>query len=158
MQGNTIMTFAKPLRQWQMIYEQTTYKINMVMKHLVFIYILSFVLLVSCVGPFQKDPIQQFIPGTYIPFSSHEFGTEHDTLLIRLQNESTNEYLITRRWKYARIMDGKALEPEYKSLATSAIYNKDDKLLQETDTGNQYSFDMDKEVLFAGTTKYQKIK
>ena len=128
------------------------------MKHLVFIYILSVILLVSCVGPFEKDPIQQFIPGTYIRFSSHEFGTEHDTLFIRLQNESINEYLITRRWKYARVMDGKTIEPEYKILTTSAIYNKDAKLLEENDTGNRYSFDMDKEVLFAGTTKYQKLK
>lgn len=104
-----------------------------------------------------KDEVKEFIPGTYIRLSLHEFGTEYDTLLITLQNKSANEYRIIRKWKYERVVDGKRIEPEYKRTITSGVYNSTHKLLQENETGDIYSFDIKQKTLFNGPIKYQKL-
>ena len=118
---------------------------------------LCLVLLYSCGMIITKDEVREFIPGTYIRFSHHEFGTEHDTLVITIQNQSANEYKIIRKWKYERVLDGLPMKAEYKRLTTSGIYNTQHKLLQETETGDLYSFDVKGKLLFNGPTKYQKL-
>lgn len=123
---------------------------------LVFFLFLSFVL-TSCTGS-VKDEVKEFIPGTYIRAAEHEFGAEHDTLVFTLQNASANEYKVERRWLYARVLDGKPLTPEYKQTSEAAVYNTDTKMLQETQTAETYSFDPTQKAVFAGTTKYQKLK
>src|SRR5262245_47884847 len=92
------------------------------------------------------DEVKDFIPGTYTRFARHEFGTEYDTLVISVQNLSANQYFIQRNWKYERILDGIALEPEYKQTKTSGIYKH--KILQQTETGNMFSFDINEGWLF----------
>ena len=125
------------------------------MKALFFISISTLLLFGSCSSS-ESHAIKEFIPGTYIRSSKHEFGTEQDTLIISLQNKTANEYKIVRRWKYKRILDGKALEPEQKNTTTTAIFNENNKLLHETETGDMYSFDIKQRALFAGATKYLK--
>ncbi len=123
------------------------------------IFLLHFAVLalfVSC-SSFLKDEVKESIPGTYIRFSQHEYGTEYDTLVITLQNNSANEYKILRKWKYERIMDGRTIQPEYKRSFTSGIYNTTHKLLQETETGDIYSFDVKQKILLNGPIKYQKL-
>lgn len=124
------------------------------MKLLSFICLLVFF---SC-NTTVKDEVKDFIPGTYVRASEHEFGVEHDTLLITLQNPTANEYKIVRRWKYDRVLDGKPVAPEYKNTNTTGIYNGETKMLQETETAETYSFDPKQNALFAGSTKYQKLK
>lgn len=116
-----------------------------------------FLLLYGCGLTQVKDEVRDFIPGTYIRFSQHEFGHEYDTLVITLQSKATAEYKILRKWKYERLLEGKHIEPEYKHVTTSGIYNEDRKLLQETQTGDFLSFDVKEKVLFNGSTKYQKL-
>jgi hypothetical protein len=121
-----------------------------------YILIFSFLTILICAcSELKKDSVKGFIPGTYIRFSQHEYGTEYDTLVITLQNEGASEYRIMRKWKYERILDGQPVEPEYKRISTSAIY--DGKLLQETETGDTYSFDVRDKCLFNGTVKYNKL-
>ena len=103
------------------------------------------------------DKVEEFVPGTYIRFSSHEFGKEYDTLTITLQNEAVKEYKILRKWKYERILDGKPLEPDYKRESTTAIYHRADKVLQDTESGSLYSFNVKEKVLFNGDIKYKKL-
>jgi len=122
---------------------------------LVLLFIITLLYRCSLIG--QKDAIRNFIPGTYIRFSQHEYGTEYDTLVISLQNESANEFEIMRKWKYERILDGTKIAPEYKRVITSALFHSRDKLLQESQTGDVYTFDVNHKLLFKGTTKYQKI-
>jgi hypothetical protein len=105
----------------------------------------------------SRDGMQTFIPGTYIRFSQHEYGTEYDTLVISLQNKSSNEYTILRKWKYERVLDGSAIEPEYKRQITSGIYNSRYKLLEETESGDIFSFDVKEKLLFNGPAKYMKL-
>jgi hypothetical protein len=105
----------------------------------------------------SSNRIKDFIPGTFIRFSHHEFGSEYDTLIITQQNRAANEYRIIRKWKYERNVDGEQLEPEYKHITTSAIYDADNKLLLENETGDNYSFDVKTNCLFKGHTKYQKL-
>jgi len=124
------------------------------MKWSFFICLLVFLSCTSVV----KDEVKDFIPGTYIRASEHEFGAEHDTLVITLQNAAANEFKIERRWKYERVLDGKPIQPEYKNSSTSGIYNAETKMLQETETAETYSFDPGQKALFAGSTKYQKLK
>jgi hypothetical protein len=115
------------------------------------------VAIISCTNNLP-DGIENFIPGTYIRFSQHEYGTEHDTLVITVQNSSANEYRIMRKWKYERVLDGNRIEPEYKRTETSGIYSAKDKILQETETGDIISFDVKRNLLLTGSTEYQKIK
>ena len=114
-------------------------------------------LLYGCGWIQNKDEVRDFLPGTYIRFSQHEYGHEYDTLTITLQNKAAGEYKILRKWKYERLLDGKLLEPEYNRTTTSGIYNGDRRLLQETETGDFLSFDVGEKVLFNGPTKYQKL-
>jgi hypothetical protein len=105
----------------------------------------------------NKDEVEEFIPGTYIRFSQHEFGIEYDTLVISLQNQSTLEYKILRKWKYERVLDNQKIEPEYKRSFTSGIYNDKNGLLKENETGDIYSFDLKQKILFSGPVKYHKL-
>ncbi len=105
-----------------------------------------------------EDEVEGFIPGTYIRFSQHEFGNEYDTLAISVQNKWANEYKILRKWKYERILDGEKIEPEYKRSVTTGIYNSTHKLLRENETGDLLTFDVSRNLLFAGSAQYKKIK
>lgn len=126
------------------------------MKSLLLVH-LCLILLCSCNLITSKDKVQTFIPGTYIRFSHHEYGTEYDTLVITLQNKSAGEYNILRKWRYERILDGKAIEPEYKQTNTSGVYNSKHKLLQETESGDFISFDPPQNLLFIRSSKYKKL-
>ncbi|MDE3181917.1 MAG: hypothetical protein KGM16_00750 [Bacteroidota bacterium] len=114
-------------------------------------------LIIGCGLIRTQDKVKDFIPGTYIRFSIHEFGKEYDTLVISLQNASANEYKIVRRWKYERMIYGKVMEPEYKIKITTAIYDMEGKVLQEAVTGKIYSIDPGKNCLFNGPVKFQKL-
>ncbi len=124
------------------------------MKSLLLIHLLLVALIYGCRG--YKDPVREFIPGTYIRFSQHEFGNEYDTLVISVQNKSANEYKILRNWKYERVLDGEKIEPEFKRSVTTGIYNSTHKLLMENETGDMYSFDVQSNLLFNGPVKYRK--
>lgn len=119
--------------------------------------ILAVVFLAGC-NSAVNDEVAASIPGTYARTSEHEFGHEWDTLAISVQNPSANQYKLVRRWRYERILDGKALEPEYKISTTLAVYDIAGKTLQETNTGKRISFDLKTGALFSGSTKYEKLK
>ncbi|MFT3981201.1 MAG: hypothetical protein QM687_12070 [Ferruginibacter sp.] len=103
----------------------------------------------------SKDEFKAFIPGTYTRLSEHEFGKEYDTLVI---SEIGNQFQLQRKWKYERILDGVAQEPEYKKETTTALYDDQHQLLNENETGNTITFDEKENVLFIGSTKYIKLK
>lgn len=114
--------------------------------------------LLSCGSGTSAEEAKTNIPGTYIRASQHEYGKEFDTLVVSLQNGAANEFTLNRRWRYERVLDGKAIEPEYKNTATLAVYDEASKQLKENETGDTYSFDPASKTLFAGSTKYKKIK
>jgi hypothetical protein len=125
---------------------------------LLLIMLFAIIILLSSCSNAESDAIKDFIPGTYIRSAEHEFGAEHDTVIISLQNKSANEFKLIRKWKYERVLDGKPIQPEYKSTSTSAIFNNENKMLQERETADTYSFDPKQKAMFAGTTKYLKLK
>ena len=126
------------------------------MKGLLLIHIVA-LLIIGCGLIRTQDKTKDFIPGTYIRFSSHEYGKEYDTLVISLQNSMSDEYRIVRKWKYERVPDRQKSEPEYHKKESSAIYNPVHKLLQESETGRIYSIDVKENCLFNGPIKYQKL-
>lgn len=103
------------------------------------------------------DRTEDFIPGTYIRFSSHEYGKEYDTLVITLQNESAHEFKVTRKWRYERELDGIAIEPKYQRQSSTGIYHSSDKVMQDTESGTLYTFNIKEKLLFNGDIKYKKI-
>ena len=128
------------------------------MKPLLFIHLLALLVIAcSCQLKKAKDEVMDFIPGTYIRFSQHEYGTEYDTIAISLQNNSAKGYKIVRKWKYERVLDSQPVEPEYKRVTTAAIYSTKNKFLRETETGDIYSFDTKENLLFNGPIKYKKL-
>lgn len=132
-----------------------TLKINS-MKNVTVFVLLLMAIASSCNS--AKDEIAGFIPGTYVREGTNEFGKEYDTLVISIQNKEAKQFKIVSKWFFARQVDGEAKEPEYKVKETSAIYNTDSKLLEESETLDHYSFDVKEKVLFDGTNKYKKIK
>lgn len=126
------------------------------MKLIICIHILLCVLIYACTSS-NSDSTTEFIPGIYVRSAIHEYGSEHDTVAIEIQNADANEYSITRRWKYERVLDGKLIEPEYKRQFTTGVYNNFNKVLREIQTGDHFSFDTKERVLFIGSTKYKKL-
>jgi hypothetical protein len=127
------------------------------MKPILFILIVAAFIFAGCTSA-ESDVIKEFIPGTYIRSAHTEFGKEYDTLTISLQNKPANEYKIQRRWKYDRVLDGKPIEPEYKVTETSGLYDGEKKILQETETLEFFTFDIEKKLIFNGANKFTKIK
>lgn len=111
----------------------------------------------GCAQNGVKDDVERSIPGVYTRFSKHEFGTEHDTLVITLQNSTTHEYSIERKWRYDRVLDEKTLDPDYKQESGTGIYDPRHKYIKEIQSGNIFSFDVKEKLLFNGPAKYQKI-
>lgn len=126
------------------------------MKTVTFFVLLLMVIASSCNT--SKDEIAEFIPGTYIREGANEFGKEYDTLVISIQNKEAKQYRIVNKWLFARQVDGEVKEPEYKVKESSGIYNPENKMLEESETLDHYTFDVKEKVLFNGTNKYKKIK
>lgn len=127
------------------------------MKSIFFVPFSVLFLLAGCSSS-ESDAIKEFIPGTYIRASQNEFGKEYDTLVISLQNKSAGEYGILRKWRYDRVLDGKPIEPKYKQEKSSGLHNPEKKFLQETETLELFTFDIEKKILFNGTNQFTKIK
>jgi hypothetical protein len=106
---------------------------------------------------FKQISIREFIPGTYIRYSVHEFGHEYDTIVITLQNETADQYSILRKWKYERVLDGVPLAPEYKQVFSTGYYHENKKLLEVIKSGEVYSFNPQQRKLFNGKINYQKL-
>jgi hypothetical protein len=104
------------------------------------------------------DKTESFIPGTYIRTVEDEFGTAWDTLIIAIQNKEAKEYRIEERWLIKRVLDGKAQEPEYKTMQTTAIYLPERQLLQETQTMLALTFNLENNTMNRGTNLFTKIK
>lgn len=105
----------------------------------------------------KESETEKFIPGTYIRFSNHEYGSEYDTLVISIQNNAAAEYKVIRKWKYERVLDGQSIEPEYKQQVTVAYYDPKFRVLREENSGTIYSFDIAQNILFIGPIKYEKL-
>lgn len=126
------------------------------MRKLLFLFAVATLLVIAC-GT-RADERQAFLPGIYTRVSDHEFGKEWDTVVISLQNSAAEEYLIVRRWRYERVLDGQRLEPEYKVVGTAGFYDSETGLLEESESRFTYSFDIERKTLFAGTAEYKKLK
>lgn len=115
------------------------------------------VMLLSC-SDLKPDSTLAFIPGTYVRSEVREFGHIEDTITIKIQHPDVNSFLIEQRWRYERVLDGVAQEPEYKVITDQGIYDTEKKLLQNQRNLRVYSFDEKKQVLYNGTMIFQKIK
>ncbi len=115
------------------------------------------VMLLSC-SNLKHDSTFAFIPGTYVRIEVREFGHIEDTITIKIQHRDVNSFLIEQRWRYERVLDGVAQEPEYKVITDQGIYDTEKKLLQNQRNLRVYSFDEKKKVLYNGTMIFQKIK
>ena len=113
--------------------------------------LISFIgFLMACNGSDKSN----LFPGTYVRSSEHEFGKEYDTIIISALHD---EFKVTRRWRYERVLDGVVQEPVYKVKVTTAYYDVKFRLLHENETGNRFSIDKGEGILFVGATKYKKI-
>ena len=114
------------------------------------LFILFTGLLIACNGSDKSN----LFPGTYVRSSEHEFGKEYDTIIISALHD---EFKVTRRWRYERVLDGVVQEPVYKVKVTTAYYDAKFRLLHENETGNRFSIDKGEGILFVGATKFKKI-
>lgn len=127
------------------------------MKLFHFLFLFTVIIVTACTSV-VKDEVKDFIPGTYIRAAQHEFGSEQDTIIVSVLNASSNEFKIMRRWRYERVVDGKPIEPEYKVTDNTGVYSSETKMLQESSTLENYSFDPKQNIMFTGDIKYQKLK
>jgi hypothetical protein len=108
--------------------------------------------------PYLRHTTSVNLEGVYIRYGEHEYGKEWDTLAIHKQDASSDRYLITRRWKYERMLDEQVLTPEYKRTKTAIQFLDKEGLFVEEETGIRYSYNNSRNELLAGTTIYKKIK
>jgi len=108
----------------------------------------------SCNGT-KDDNIKSFIPGTYVKHITNEFNKGIDTLYIR--HMSDNTFSITRVSEFNRIREGKLMPVVRKSEIWTAVYNKDEQVLQETKKGKVLSFLPKQKLLLVGSSEYKKI-
>src|SRR5882672_1132737 len=96
------------------------------------IFICGFMSLLVACSQSSKNEVKKSIPGTYIRTSEHEFGKEYDTLVISQVND---QFQLLRKWKYERMLDRVAQEPEYKRENTTASFDLNNETLHENETG-----------------------
>ncbi len=118
--------------------------------------LVSMVLLMGCQLS-GGDTVRSFIPGTYVKTINQEFSTGNDTLFISLISNPGNNYQIVRHTSYRRIIDGKVLPVENEMEKSTGIYNRIDKVLNETREGSIISFSPDKNELYVGAAMYRKV-
>ena len=94
------------------------------------------------------------LEGFYLRYAEHEFGKAWDTLLIK--PITADAFRVTHKWKYERVLDGKAITPEYKSFHTTVAWLGKEGLLIEEETGLRYR--LKGETLAVGETLYKKVK
>ena len=106
----------------------------------------------------KSNDAKETIPGIYIRQSEGEFSKAIDTLIISANNEEAGTYLIIRKTRFNRIVDGKLQPPEYKAEKMIADYNEKSQQLQDMKTGRLFSFNVKTNELLFGTETYQKIE
>ncbi|TWI77989.1 hypothetical protein IQ13_4233 [Lacibacter cauensis] len=114
-------------------------------------------LVISCSNQ-SSDQTLAFIPGTYVRSEQNEYGQIEDTINISIQHQEVNSFIIEQRWQYERILDGIHQQPEYKMIIDLGFYYPEKKLMKNQRTLVTYSFDLEKNVLYFGSLRFQKIK
>jgi hypothetical protein len=123
----------------------------MKMKRIILTVIIFCGLLVGC----KEDEVLNFIPGTYVRSVKNEFSVGRDTLMII--KESRNFFSIIHHGIYQRIYHRKISPVRSFSQKWSANYDEDKKILVETRKGKIFSFNTSGNLLFLGTSRYNKI-
>ena len=124
---------------------------------LLFVMLHIFLYPIAC-NSSKTDAVRSFIPGTYVRFSDHEMRKEYDTLKIEMLSDAGNNYRLTRSSSFQKRLDGQVFPWEFEKEEWTAIYDASKRVLQETKKRKVISFVPERNILFAGTTKYKKIK
>ncbi len=114
--------------------------------------------LAGCNSLSKSNDAKESMPGIYTRQSEGEFSKAMDTLIISANNEKAGTYLIIRKTRFNRIVDGKLQPPEYKTEKMIAGYNEKNQQLQDMKTGRLFSFNVKTNELLFGTETYQKIE
>src|SRR5688500_12583679 len=118
-----------------------------------FLSIISFFLFSSCNIMVRTDDTRAFIPGVYVGAINTEFSRGSDTLTIT-EFDKERTYSIARRTSFQRKEDGKLFPVEYKNEKWTAIYDEEEKVLNETAKGKVFSFNPRKKLLLLGSAEY----
>jgi len=101
----------------------------------------------------SREPVLDFIPGTYITKWTTAFTEARDTILIELSvREGSGTYLITRR-TYMLYQQ----KPQYKLVHWTGIYNSGTKSIIINNNGRILSFDPANKEMKLGATTYKKL-
>ena len=119
-------------------------------------FIVCILLLSGCA--LSGDNIKDFIPGIYVKQFQQQYASGNDTLVITIQDETTNSYNIERHLGYIPVHDGKVLNLQNETAVWYGIYNKDDRQLIVRPGGKMISFSLEKQCLYIGNSIYKKVK
>ena len=90
---------------------------------------------------------------TVVPLiGKNEFGIEYDTLLIENVNAATDEFAITRRWKYIH----HGADTIYKVQRSFAKFKPFEHRLHDAVKGKYYLFDLDAGTISDGEAIYRR--
>lgn len=104
------------------------------------------------------------IPGTYIQYSELHHDEDSytrlfDTLEIERLGKVTGEnYKIIRRYKTFKTVDGKALEPEYKTRRWTANFREKSQTLMVNESGKVIAFYPGSNAIMLGGVAYKKMQ
>lgn len=106
----------------------------------------------------SRDSIKDFIPGIYVKQFQQQYASGSDTLVIAIQDETTNSYNIERHLSYIPVHDGKVLNRQNETAVLYGIYNKGNKQLIVRPGGKMISISPEKNCLYIGNSVYKKVK
>jgi hypothetical protein len=112
-----------------------------------------YLLLLGCSLFSSKEPIRDFIPGTYCSEWTTEFTEARDTMLIEpLTKEGSSIYQIIRR-TYMLYQK----KPQYKLVHWTGTFNSGNETIIINNNGRILSFDPANKEMKMGSTTYKKL-
>ena len=98
------------------------------------------------------------IAGIYTTSFTNGYSKTDDTLIVSAYNLANHIYQIERHTGYNKIRDGKILHREFKQQKWTAIYQKENLVLEAGELGRKLLVKPDERELIMGKTVYHQIQ
>jgi hypothetical protein len=100
------------------------------------------------------------IPGTYIQYTELNHDEDsHTRIFDTLEIQNTGKvYRIARRYRTFKMVDGKAMEPEYRTRRWTGHYREKSETLLINESGRVISFYPESNAIMLGGVPYKKME
>jgi hypothetical protein len=125
------------------------------MKHIIYSMLLPISLWAACTN--KQKQIKDAIPGTYVNQAQSAYSVANDTLVIQADPLTENNFQVTRKTGYRRILNGQPGPEEHQSKTFSGIWDDSKQTLQLTQNGIILLFGPGARQLEVQNSKYRRL-